>query len=85
MKENNVTISLKIVKDKQINMTLDKLLKEIGKEILDAFTDKDFKIYQDHPYLKCDDNDGNSVTVELVKDELYPRAIVDEVITYVSR
>ena len=84
MKESNVTINLKIVKDKQIEMTIEELLKEILKEIQGFFKDNYYNIYEGEPCLETYEGDDR-VTVEILKEQVMIEDIIHDLMNDVSK
>ena len=84
MKESNVTINLKIVKDKQIEMTIEELLKEILKEIEGFFKDNYYNIYEGEPCLETYEEDDR-VTVEILKEQVMIEDIIHDLMNDVSK
>ena len=84
MKESNVTINLKIVKDKQIEMTIEELLKEILKEIEGFFKDNYYNIYEGEPCLETYEEDDR-VTVEILNEQVMIEDIIHDLMNDVSK
>ncbi len=84
MKENNVTINFKVVKDKQIEMTIDELLKEIVKEIEGFFKDNYYHIYEGEPSLDTYEEEERT-TVEIIKQEVFIEDIIHDLMNDISK